>query len=407
MDQVKLVNDILNLGAKFEKFGGKELAEQFIRSGNTDLNALQMAIFEKMESAGALKTAKDTDNNIGLSQKEISEYSILNAVRAYANNKSCKELEMSKEVARKLGKDARGFYVPAEVLKRDLNVATPGDGGYTVDTTLDTGNFIDQLTNKMVATKLGVRVITGLTGNVAIPKKVSGASTYWVSENGTATETSAVFTQVPLTMKTVASETHVSRNLLMQSSMNVESFIMDDLKLQMALAMDNAIFNGTGLNNQPTGILNTSGIGAVAIGTNGGALTWDHIVDLETAVAVANADLGSLAYVSNAKVRGSMKKTPKVSGFPTYLYDGKDLNGYNFEATNQIPSNLTKGTGTNLSAMLYGNFSDVVVGFWGVLDIMVDQYTLGGGAVKMVAFQSADVAIRNPESFAAIKDIVV
>jgi HK97 family phage major capsid protein len=208
--------------------------------------------------------------------------------------------------------------------------------------------------------------------------------------------------------KTVAAYTDISRRMLLQSSIDVEMFVRSDLASVLALAIDSAAIAGTGASGQPTGILNTSGIGLVALGTDGAAPTWASQIALETAVATSNADIGNLKYITNAKGRGKLKGTEIATGTAQFLW-GRDgmINGYEALATNQIPANLTKGSGTNLSAELFGNFSDLIIGLWGSLDINVDPYSLGtSGAVRVTAFQDCDIGIRHAASFAAIKDMV-
>jgi HK97 family phage major capsid protein len=294
------------------------------------------------------------------------------------------------------------------VQQRDLLVGTTTAGGYTVQTDLLGQNFIDVLRNRMAMTGLGAQFLTGLTGQVAVPRQTAGATSYWVAENNAPTESQQAFDQVALSPKTVGAFTDVSRKLLLQSSIDVEAFVRNDLATVLALAIDLAAINGSGASNQPTGVLNVSGIGSVAGGTNGAIPTWGNLVDLESAVAVANADIGALGYLTNAKVRGKLKQVSKVSGQNGFVWDNGDtpVNGYRAAVSNQVPSNLTKGTASGIcSAILFGNWSDLIVGQWGTLDLMVDPYTGStAGTVRVVALQDVDVAVRHPESFAAMKD---
>ena len=190
--------------------------------------------------------------------------------------------------------------------------------------------------------------------------------------------------------------------------MDVEGFVRNDLATVLALAIDLAAINGRGASNQPRGVLQTSGIGSVAGGTNGAAPTWEHIVGLETQIAVANADVGTMGYLTNAKVRGKLKTTSKVSGQNGFIWEGGDtpVNGYRCAITNAVPSNLTKGTASAVaSAIIFGNFADLIIGMWGGLDLLVDPYTGGAaGTVRVIAHQDVDVAVRYEESFAAMKD---
>jgi len=251
-------------------------------------------------------------------------------------------------------------------------------------------------------------MLTGLQGNIAIPRATGGATAYWVAESGSPTESQAAFDQVTMSGKTVGAFSDISRKLLLQSSIDIEGYVRNDLATALALAIDSAAIEGTGSSNQPTGILNTSGIGSVAGGTNGAAPTYANIVGLETEVAQDNADIGSLRYLTNTKVRGKLKQTytnPTYGEIPVFGADGT-MNGYGVAVTNHVPSNLTKGTASAIcSAIIFGNFADLIVGMWGSLDLMVDPYTASSsGTVRVVALQDLDIAVRHPESFAAMKD---
>ena len=353
------------------------------------------------------------DPSIGLEPREVERYSILRAIRAVADNdwsKAPLEKKASDAVAKKLGKEPRGFYVPFDILEaRASNVVkgTDSAGGYLVAT--EQLSMIEMLRNRAMVRAAGARVLAGLIGDIAIPKLTGGATMEWLAEDGSSTASGQTFAQVTMAPKTAAVSTQISRKMLLQSSEDIEMLVRDDLARVLALGIDYAALHGDGASNNPTGIQNTSGVATVAIGTDGGALAWSHVVQLETEIAQDNADLGTLAYMTNAKVRGSMKTTEKVSGYPTFLWGegSTPVNGYPCLVTNQVRSNLTKGTGTSLSAMFFGNWSDLLIGIWGGMDILVDPYSAGAsGAVVLRIFQDADIAIRHPESFSQILDIV-
>mgnify|MGYP001156474712 FL=1 len=364
------------------------------------------------------KPVIDTDPSIGMSNRDIRQFSIVRAIRAMAEGNrglAAFEFECSEAVAKRLHKSPQGFFVPYDVLtgRRDLVKGTPTAGGHLVATELLAASFIELLRNKMLLRRLGAQVLGGLVGDIAIPKQTGGATAYWVGENANVTESQQTFGQVALSPRTVGTYTDISRKLLIQSSLDVEAFVRNDLATVLALAIDYAGINGLGQDSsQPLGILQTSGIGAVAIGTDGGAPTWSHIVDLETEVSIDNADVGNLAYLTNAKVRGKLKKTFTNTTYGEIPVWGKgeepgfgELNGYRAGVSNQVPSNLTKNAGSNLSAIIFGNFSDYIIGEWGAIDILIDPYTGGAaGTVRVRVLQDVDGACRRAESFAAIKD---
>lgn len=403
----KRAQEIIAMGEQFKSYGADNIAAECLRSGKT-IEETRAAIMAKIGSA-PLPSA-----HIGLTDKEARSFSFLRAINALSNPTDRKaqeaakfERECSDAVSGKMGRAAQGFYVPIEVQQRDLVVGTATAGGHTVATNLLAQNFIELLRNKMALTNLGAQFLAGLVGSIAIPRATSGATAYWVAENGAPTESQQAFDQVAMAPKTVGAYTDISRKLLLQSSIDVEGFVRNDLATVVALAIDLAAINGSGASNQPTGILNTAGIGSVAGGTNGLAPTWAHIVDLETQVAVGNADIGTLGYLTNAKARGKLKGTSKVSGQNGFVWgDDGMVNGYRTGVSNQVPSNLTKGTSSGVcSAIVFGNFADLIVGQWGSLDLMVDPYTGStAGTVRVVALQDVDIAVRNAVSFAAMKD---
>lgn len=403
----KRTQEIIAMGEQFKSQGADVIAAECLRSGKS-IEETRSAIMAK------LATKPQPSGDIGLTQEEARNFSFVRAINALANPADRRaqdaakfERECSDAVGSKMGRAAMGFYVPVEVQKRDLLVGTATAGGNTVATNLLAANFIDLLRNKMALTGLGAQFLTGLQGQIAIPRQTAGATAYWVAENGAPTESQQAFDQVTMTPKTLGAFTDISRKLLLQSSIDVEGFVRNDLATVIALAIDLAGIAGTGASNQPTGILSTSGIGSVAGGTNGLVPTWGNIVDLESQVAVANADLGSLGYLTNAKVRGKLKQVQKVATYGDgFVWEDGMVNGYNVGVSNQVPSNLTKGTSSGVcSAIIFGNFADLIIGQWGSLDLMVDPYTgSSAGTVRVVALQDVDVAVRHAESFAAMKD---
>lgn len=404
---VRSVGEIIAIGQQFARHGGDKLAADFIRGGKTDVNQFRTEMMDKIGNSHS--DARDAE--IGLTDKEINQFSIVRALAAIMDNDWSAagfEREVSMAAAKKQGRDARGFFVPVEVLRRDMTVGTAADGGNLVGTELRPQDFISMLRNAMLVRSMGARLITGLQGNITIPRQTGGATAYWVAENGAPTESLGAIDQVAMSPKTVGAFTDLSRRLLQQSSLDVEQFVRSDLAAALALEIDRVSIHGSGSSNQPTGILATSGIGDVAGGTNGAAPDWSHIVGLETKVSIANADIGSLAYLTNAKVRGKLKQTSQVSGQNGFVWEkgSEPLNGYKAGVSNQVSSALTKGSASGVcSAILFGNWADLIIAMWGGLDIMKDPYANStSGGLRVVAMQDIDLAVRHAESFAAMKD---
>ena len=388
--------------------GGAELAMKAIQAGQT-VEEFQLEAIRVL-SAKPLPTS-----DIGMSKKEVQKFSVVRAIHALANPTDMAarkaagfEFEASDAVAQKMGKAARGFFMPTDVQKRDLLVGTASAGGNLVATELLSGSFIDLFRNAMVINSMGARMMTDLVGQIAIPKQTGAATAYWVAENGSPTESQQSLGQVTMTPKTVGAFTDISRRLTLQSSISVEQMVNQDLATVLGLAVQQAAISGSGASNQTSGLL-TLITPSVIGGVNGLAPTWQNMIDLETAVAVGNAAIGTLGYLTNVKVRGKLKSTQKftgTNGMPVWDAGNQPINGYAVGVTNAVPSNLTKGTSTGVaSAILFGNFADLMIGMWGSLDIMVDPYTGStAGTVRVVALQDVDVAVRNIESFATMVD---
>ena len=408
--EAKRAKDIIAIG---EQFKLETLAAQCVRDGTS------VAEFQSLAMKQMSERAKPTAT-IGLTDQEARSFSFVRAINALVNPGDRKaqdaarfEREVSDAVGAKLGRSAQGFFVPFEVQNRDLTVGSATAGGNTVGTSLLAASFIELLRNRMALDSLGVTMLTGLMGNISIPRQTGGATAYWVAESGAPTESAPAFDQVSMSPKTVGAFVDISRKLLLQSSIDIEAFVRNDLARVLALEIDRAGINGTGADNQPRGILNTAGIGSVVGGTDGLAPTWAHIVDLWSDVAVANADVGRTGYLTNSKVAGKLMTTEKAGNTAQFVCPGfpdatgfTSFGGARARISNQVPSNLDKGTSTGVcSAIIFGNFADVLIGMWGTLDVTVDPYTAStSGTVRVVALQDVDVAVRHAESFAAMKD---
>lgn len=401
------VSELLAIGRSYAAHGGIEAAEKVIKEGGSEAQ-LRAAIMANMQTKPTV-----TAGEIGMTDKEQREFSLLRAMSAAATGKWDKaglEREVSEELEKRHGRAAAGFFVPTDLIARAYSKGYAANGGNVIENDFREDLFIELLRNRLAVAQLGATVLDGLVGDITIPKHLTGNTVQWVYENGSASESNATFGQMSLKPKTITANTELSRKFILQSSLSAEQFARSELLKAMMLGIDLAAINGKGTGNEPTGILNTAGIGAVEIGANGGAPEWKHIVALESAIAAANADIGDLAYITNARVRGLLKTKLKADGVSGYIWqDGATpLNGYRCAVSNQIPSNLTKGTAANnCSPLIFGNWSDLMIAHWGVLDVIVDPYTKStAGAVRITTLQDVDIAVRHVESFAAIKDIV-
>ena len=392
---------IAEVSALGEKFGFRDLARQLIEGGKS-IDVARAAFLEKMTDKKQVPVT-GTEGDIGLKEKEINEFSFVRAINAMANpsdraaQEAAKfEREVSDAAAKKLGKQSRGIYIPNEVLrfKRDLSVGTASAGGNLVGTQYLGGSFIDLLRNKMILSEAGMTVLSGLTQNVAIPKQSGGATAYMVAEGSAPTESQMTVGQVTLSAKTMAAYTDFSRKLMIQASPDVEQLVKNDLIKVMGLKLDYLGLYGSGSSNEPTGVKATSGINSVNFGAD--APTWSEIVQMETEVAVDNADIGAMKYLVNARGRGVLKTALKDTSTANFIWEkDNSVNGYAALTSNQIAT--PSGSAHDY---WFANWSDLVLGLFGGLDLLADPYTGSSTAtIRVTAFQEIDFGVRNAVSF--------
>jgi HK97 family phage major capsid protein len=408
---------ILGIQELVRSYGFPELGQRAIKE-DMDIEAARSLYLARLGEQ--MNPVAGAVNPLGLSTKEGKSYSILRAINACLTNDWSKagfERECSREIAKRAGKETSGFFLPVrdvrmESYRATYQVGTAATGGNTVETSLMAENFIDVLRDKLVIRSLGATVMSGLQGNVDIPGQNAITQTYWVGESGSITQSEATFRQVPLRPKTIAARSQMSRLMLLQSSIDIEQFVRNDFAAVMARGIDQAAIRGPGANGEPRGILNLAGIGTVPLGTNGGAPTYSAIIGLMRELEIDNADMGALNWLTNPLVKSRLMLTPKqasgVEGNFILSDPGRTLMGYQFACTNAVPSNLTKGTGANLSPLIFGNFNDLIIGEWGSVEILVNPYGAGynTGDVDIRVMQTIDIAFRQVVSFAAITDMI-
>jgi HK97 family phage major capsid protein len=392
------VREIIAIGEQFARFNGVELAKQAIEKGET-VEQLRAQI---MNAVTAAQTTQAT--NLDLSAKEQKRFSVFKAIRAISD-KTWKgaefELECHSEILKRTGLSEAvhgGFYMPADIQRRDLTVGTPTAGGNLVATNLDAANFIDLLRARSRVAALGATMLPGLVGNLSIPKLTGAATAYWLTNEATAiTESQQTIGQLALTPKTVGAYTELSRQLMLQSTPAAEALVMGDLAKVLALAIDLAAFEGSGSSGQPTGISQTANIGSVT----GGSLDLADIIEFQTDLAGSNALADGCAYVTTPAVAGLLKGRARIASTDSKtIWEGSILDGTvdGFRATST--------TQLTAASMIFGDFSQVVIGEWGMLEIALNPYAAFATAITGIrAIQSVDVGIRQAAAFSRATSI--
>lgn len=376
----------------------RELADKAVAAGRS------LAEF-RGELLDAIGNKPLDTQDVGLTSKEVRKFSLMAAIRAMANptdrraqDEARFEFEASAAAQRANGTESRGLMIPTDVLrtwaKRDLNTT---DDSALIAQDFRGGDFIDVLRNASSVMQAGSTMLSGLKGNVTIPKKTAASSAGWIStEGGAASESEFTDGSVTMSPKTLGAFTDLTRLMMMQSSPDIEALVRDDLSRAIALAIDLGALQGSGLSGQPTGIKNVSGVNKPT-SFAAASPTFAEVVALETAVAEDNALLGNLAYILPAGMYGALKTTAKASGQGLFVVEqpGNTINGYRAIVSNQV----TAGD------LFFGNFADLLIGMYGGLDILVDPYSSSStGNVRIRAMQTVDVAVRNAVSFAYNND---
>ncbi|MBD2653659.1 phage major capsid protein [Synechocystis sp. FACHB-383] len=417
---------IRGIAALCKKHNLASLGDELIEKG-TSIDEARSIVLDKIErnyNPVPLGAPLGDANISGFGEREDKQYSLLNALRSICPGfpeyqQKCFEREVSEEIGRKIGKTTAGLYIPVRHLtvgrnqKRDaLNTAATAYGGQLVDTELRSQDFIEALRNKAIVFQLGARFLTGLQGNVEIPKQTGVAATYWVGEGGTIPSTDITFGQIGLSPKNIVTRMSMTRQLMLQASLSAEALVREDMVKQIALGVDRAAIYGSGTNNEPRGVLNyaintlSSGLGA-----DGTAPTYENLVKLCSEIEVDNGDVSTMNWLTNPRVKAKLMLTPMQSSGVEgnfVLKDSASMLGYGFNVSNQVPSNLAKGNGTNLSALILGCWDQLIVAEWGVLEILPNPYGKGyeNGNIELRAIKTLDMALRHTESFAALTDLI-
>lgn len=416
---------IRGITATARQFDMNDLGEKYIAE-NRSLADFQDAVLKEVAKRNTQKVEQTRD--LGLSEKEVRSYSLMRAIRAMISQdwagagfeRECHEATMKQSGMEPSTNN--GFFVPWDVqarlmlplnaqklqrqspgaiealLKRDLTAATAAAGGYLVGTDNLAASFIELLRARAKVVQLGARMLPGLVGDVTIPKQTGAATAVWLStEASTITESAQTFGQLALTPKNVGAYTEISRQLMMQSNPAADMLVMDDINRVLSLAIDLAALNGSGASGQPTGIINTSGIGSVT----GTSLNWAGIVEFETDVASANADVDNMAYLTTPAVRGLLKARDKTgTTVGNYVWGGTNeattMNGYRAEVSTQVPT----------ANMLFGDWAQTVIAEWGTLEIATNPYANFQAAITGIrGIATVDVGVRQAAAFSLATSI--
>ena len=366
--------------------------------------------FEKNELLLGTKEENRADDAPNSEETPKVVFSIHRAIRSQMANGKLEGVE--KEVHDRIMASEKpgnitlsGVAIPMNRAQQSVTGDTGTKGGALVATDLQSP--IDFLRPEPLMKKIGATYITGLTGNLRFPKNEGGIVASWEGETATTPETANVYGYLDSIPKRLSVTVPISLQNLMQSSIDLEIYTVNEINLAIENAIDAAAVNGSGT-GQPLGILNNTNVNVVTTGTDGSVPSWDMIVDAETNVFVANASSAKMNYLVNPKTRGKLKKTKHAAGDLNYIMgvDG-NVNGYASAVSNHVPSNLVKGSGTGLSALVFGDFSQLNIHQWGFMDLSVDEFSRKKeGLIEVTVNIFLDVLVKQPKAFSVAKGLI-
>ncbi|MEZ5462322.1 phage major capsid protein [Dokdonella sp.] len=325
--------------------------------------------------------------------------SLMRILQAGMENRSLDgaELEYNRELTRRNGRPAKGFYLPMRALEQRVN--TTGTAGQLVGTDHRGDQYIEPLRNALLARRLGVRVLSGLRGDVSIPKAGNSTVAGWVAENSALSPSDMTFGSVGLDPKHVGALSEMSRQLIQQSDPSIEALLRDDLAFGIAKAIDSALIGGGGA-NEPDGIIATLGTANGTLGTP----TWDEALAIVDQVESGNALSPSHNWIMRSGAKAKLASTLKVSGDAGagFILEGGRMADFPVYSTNQM------GSDSNGNDVIFGDWSQVLLGIWSELDILVNPFAetaYSKGNVLVRAMATCDIGIRHIESFVWADDV--
>lgn len=294
------------------------------------------------------------------------------------------EGEYAKEAEKRSGRKAEGAFVPFKSLEKRANTTVTAPE--LIGTDHRAQDYIGPLRESLVARALGVRVLSGLVGNVSIPKFGSGLETGWVTEGQAVPEGEMGFDAITLTPRHVGGKSEMSRQLLQQSAPGIEQLVREDLSFLIAKQIDRAIINGSGLAGEPRGILNTLGIQTADMPD-----TWLEV--LAMLQKLDDVEIANGRWLTTSTIRTLLAGTEKVVGSGSgFLYQGGTLADLPLTTSKNVPE----------KKLILGDFSQVLLGVWSEVDILTNPFAepaYSRGGVQVRAMATVDTAVRHPQGF--------
>jgi len=403
--------EVLALGDMFEEYGGQRIASDVLKRGGGK-DEFMRRISERARSK-PLHHAADHLLGIDSEDRDVRGYSIARALRAAMERNwdgAGLERTVSNILTTKTESVPNGFFVPLGVLARDFSAGTASQAGNLIGAGIDGSRVADPLRNVGSLAALGATFLTGLKMTLNLPRFESASSASWGAETDAATALTETTVLATLAPKRIAVTLTMSRQALLQAEPALDVALSRHLVSAIMELVEDSAINGDGTSNAPTGLRSTTGIGEVVGGTNGSAIAWSHLVDLEKTPTLAGAaETQFSGYLVNGKTRAALRNTLRATGLP-FIWEGgeRPLLGHRAAVSELMPSDLDKGTSTGVcSTLAYStDWRELVIGIYGGgVDLLLDRVTLADqGLVRIVASILVGVGVNLPAAFAKMDD---
>lgn len=413
LDERTRIASIMDLAREYRQ---EELADNFIQHGRS-VDDFRV-VLEQIASQAPPTRDQETRSirpfgsgsppggrAIGMSDHELEEYSLVRALRATIDPKYREEagfeFDVSRALGDSLGRHSKGLLVPMDALSV-RSVAKSTTGGNLVPTEYMAAQFIDVLRARSFVMDHAT-TLSGLGGDVDIPKKSTTGTAYWIEgdDADSLTNSDSTFSKVSLSPRTVGALTTFSHKMLVQSSPDIEQLVRIDLAATVASEIDKQALQGDGANHKPLGVFNTPGVGADTF-ANATIPTFADVVAMEGALALDNADMGHLVYLADPVMMSALKRTEKASNTAQFIWTAGKERGEGM--MNGLPARYTAHCPVN--KLVLGNWADLLVGLWGVIEVDADPYgsNFSKGSVTIRALMDVDVAVRREQSFTILEE---
>ena len=380
MDSLTLIDKREQLKKKAEDL--ISIAEKELRKLNDKENDELNSI--KKEIADLDNEIKNIENRNTKTNKVMAKFSLLKAINDVANNRQLDERAqevVSNGIAemRKAGQSFTGQIVLPMEMRSDIQATVAAAGQENVAE--DKLGILEPLRANLVLVNAGASYMTGLIGDVSIPV-YSGSNVGWAGEVSTASDGAGTFSEVTLSPKRLTAYIDVSKQFLIQDSNSAEEMLKRDIVAAISNKLEATILGSeAGSNTQPAGLFN----GVVA---DSAAVTYKDIVNMEAELEDANV-MGNIKFIVSPSAKADLKTTEK-GNTDNFLMEGNELNGYPVMCTSAVTG---KG-------VIMANWSDLVIGQWGGIDLVVDPYTqAANGKVRLVINAYFDAKPRRAEAF--------